>query len=281
LKRLAIISAAAFALVIGLAGFAANTAEWVNVTAHVEKEISFACVEGGTGEAGWVATADEDCNYGVVFPEYATYERVAELTLSKSFFAQTRFSGVNFRVLWECKLIDENKLWGEDLDPGEPVVLNICRDEIAHTNADLCVTTTAPVGVYYHCGFPDSGPLDGNIRDFIEISVESDCLNPLDAGDEPLIDLVSPAQAALFDDAEIEELGEGGIDTGNIKCFYHLELTPPACLGHYNPGTDPGGADAPAIECHEVKPNTDPQSWNIFAELGDNFKIQVIGFSID
>jgi len=74
--------------------------------------------------------------------------------------------------------------------------------------------------------------------------------------------------------------GNGVVDRdAQPKCLYHLTFTPPACEGHMNADTDPRGGNSPTIPCHEITTDRDPQNWDRFAELGDEFKIQVYGFS--
>jgi hypothetical protein len=238
-----LIGAASLALMVGLAGFAANTAEWVNVLAHVEKEIQLACVD----DEGLVSrdTAGNilDCDYGVVFPENPHTLRV-ELTLSDSFFDQEVKSGVLFDVFWECKLVDEF---------APPSTANPCRETL-----------------------PDTDPLnlDGSIRDYIVVSAEEGegCLDELATG---------PGSGTPGTGAEIDYIGSGGLDQdAQLKCHYVLTFTPPACEGHLNLLTDPAG-DPLTVECDEDTTSDDPQDWDISADLGDNFKVQVYDFTFE
>jgi hypothetical protein len=65
------------------------------------------------------------------------------------------------------------------------------------------------------------------------------------------------------------------------KCFYQLELLVPACNGHWNPHTDPL-PNPVGIDCRDnVDDSRDPQDWEHWANLGDNFKIQVVFFLAD
>ncbi len=89
----------------GIAVFAANTAQWVNVQARVEKEIEVACVD----SAGVISPTG--CDFGVVFPQNAE-EKIVEVTLSNSFFNQRVKSDVFYWVLWECKQYSD----GRDVD---------------------------------------------------------------------------------------------------------------------------------------------------------------------
>jgi hypothetical protein len=275
------------AVFIGLAGFAANTAEWVNVVAHVEKEIAVACVEKAAGDMTteadiasvpsfeWVVTdpvdspiktGRGDCNFGTVMPQERSF-MVVEVAASKSFLAQTRVINVNYDVLWECKLPDPTELYnptGEAKDyNGDGIIeRNICREELENVNNPL--------------------KLDDNIRDFIHVvAPDPGCLlqGPFD---------VPPVPETGDEGAEIENLGRGQVGDEQEKCFYILVLKAPACDGHVNPNTDPDGKTtdtltvidgAPTtIPCHEDTVSDDPQEWDISADLGDDFKIQVVAF---
>jgi hypothetical protein len=251
----------AIALLVGLTGYAANTAEWVNVVAHVEKEIAVACVE-RVGTV-WVVTDAQpnaeiptgrgDCNYGNVFPQEQDLLKVVEVAASQSFLAQDRVLNVNFDVLWECKLPDPGQLYdgtGEAKDyNGDGIVeRNICREQIENLNNPL--------------------RLNGNIRDHITVTADAGCLlqGPFDI---PQIPEGGPAK--------IDNLGRGQVGDEGVKCFYYLSLDVPACSGHLNPNTDPG-TDPRTIRCNEDVGDPDPQKWDISANLGDDFKIQVVGF---
>jgi hypothetical protein len=251
-KRLVLAGLGVMTILVGVAMFAANTAQWVNVTAHVEKEIELACVQLVDGE--WVVDPN-GCDFGVVFPQNQ-HEQDVELTLSNSFTNQDVKSGVQFHVLWECKQ-DETD-WDEDGDTTE------CRYDLEDV-----IEYNEVHGKYMHPGYPAEGPLDGNLRDFVSIEAEDRCLNDLEEGEA-----LGPF------DKDILELGEGGISTSLPKCFYHLVLVPPACEGSFNPFTDPAPAPQ-TVECHEITDSADIQDWDRFVELGDNFKIQVVGFTLD
>jgi hypothetical protein len=234
-----LIGAAAIALIVGVGGFAANTAEWVNVLAHVEKEIQLACVDGeglvSRGPDGEVL----DCDFGVVFPQ-ESYELLIELGLSDSFFDQDLKSGVLFDVFWECKLQDEF---------APPSATNVCRDTLPDT---------------------DATSLDDNIREYIRVTQTVGCRV---TGGTP------GSGAANGQGAEIEYIGSGSLDElTRPKCTFHLALTGPACTGHLNTSTDPA-SDPRDVACDEDTSSDDPQDWDISADLGDNFKIQVYGFS--
>jgi hypothetical protein len=241
IKRLILAGLGAMVILAGVASFAAFTAQWVNITARVEKEIEVACVD----SAGHVV----DCDFGVVFPENI-HEKVIEVALSNSFYNQTGKSDVLYWALWECKPLDETLPPG----PGNP-----CREDIAHTDADLVYDGIE--GKWVH----DNGELDGNIRDYVLVTAGPGCIEPY----------TGPSGGV----GKLEGIGDGVIDRDVApKCFYHLAFTPPACEGHVNPLTDPlpGGL---TVDCHEITSDPDPQNWDRFAELGDNFKIQVYAFS--
>ena len=224
-KRLILAGLGAVVILAGLATFAANTAQWVNVTAHVEKEIAVACVDDSVTPP--VVT---DCAFGTVFPQNVE-EKVIEVAISKSFTDQTIKSDVLYWVLWECKL----------QDPTQPAsATNKCLEDV--------------------------GKLDDNIRDYITVSASS----------KSCMSTYSGPSGGL---AELEGIGDGVIDRSvQKKCFYHLAFTPPACEGSYNPNTDPAAAPK-VVKCHENTTNPDPQQWDVYTDLGDDFKIQVNGFS--
>ncbi len=256
-KRLIIGFSALVLVVAGIAVFTANTAQWVNITAHVEKEIEIACVD----TDGFV----RDCDFGVVFPQNL-HERIVEVTLSNSFENQDIKSGVLYRIYWECKQdVDD---WDDDQDVLE------CR-----TDLEDRVEFNDDHGKWSHPGFFEgiSGPLDGNLRDFITIQPSSDtCFSEYDGGD-------------FFFGKDIEGLANGRVSVVASKCFYNLFFLPPTCEGHFNPFTDPApGVDPndpdtwpPTVPCHEILDSPDPQDWDRFWEGGDNFKIQVYDFSLE
>ncbi len=227
----------------GVAVFAANTAQWVNVQARVEKEIEVACVD----RDGTVVS----CDYGVTFPQNI-HEKVVEVTLSNSFYNQDVKSDVLYWVLWECKQFSD----GRDLDgDGIPD----CRVDVPQPH-DLCYNDD------HHKWENCDEALDGMIRDYITVTPsDPSCLSTYDG----------PTGLPKH----IEGIGNGVVDdTVQPKCFYHLAFQPPACEGHFNPYTDPAPAPQ-TIPCHEVTDSPDPQDWDRFAEMGDDFKIQVYGFS--
>ncbi|KKK72564.1 hypothetical protein LCGC14_2902600, partial [marine sediment metagenome] len=65
------------------------------------------------------------------------------------------------------------------------------------------------------------------------------------------------------------------------KCFYQVKLLAPPCEGEFNEFTDPNfdpNNPTKTIDCHFDKPSLDPQTWEHFADIGDDFKIQVIEY---
>jgi hypothetical protein len=246
-KRLVLAGLGVMAILVGVAAFAAYTAQWVNITARVEKEITVACVDDSVSPP--VVT---DCDFGVVFPQN-TEEKVVEVALSNSFYNQTQKSNVEFWALWECKLVDETQ---------PPSATNPCREDIV----DPDYTYDTVHGKWVH-----SNPLklDGNIRDYITVNAASGCFDP------------STFVAPTLNPAKLEGIADGVIDRSvTPKCLYHLRFQPPACTGSYNPLTDPLPLST-VVDCNAVKTDPDPQKWDEWVNLGDNFKIQVYHHSID
>jgi len=257
-KRLILGGLGLMAILVGLATFAANTAQWVNVHARVEKEIEVACVVFDDA-AGLLVVDPNGCDYGLTFPQNID-AKLVEVTLSNSFYNQEVKSDVLYWVLWECKQYSD----GRDVD--------------GNTIPDCRVDAPPPHRIVYdpihEKWVHGDEELDGEIRDHV-ITLPSDpaCLSTY----------TGPTGLPKH----IEGIGNGVIDRDlQPKCFYFLVLIPPACEGHFNPFTEPGVAPS-TIPCHEVvdedgtDPNVsdDPQDWDRFAELGDDFKIQVYGFS--
>ena len=243
----------------GVASFSAFTAQWVNVHARVEKEIEVACVV-SNGAGGYVVDPD-GCDFGVTFPENI-HEKNVEVALSNSFYNQNVKSDVLYWVLWECKQYSD----GRDADgDGIPD----CRVDVADPSADLYYNDEH--GKWMH----EDEALDGMIRDYIIVTPsDPSCLSTY-TGPDFDVKYIEPV------DLE-NNRGNGVVDRDTQpKCFYHLAYTPPACEGHMNPQTDPRGGNSPTIPCHEITTDPDPQEWDRFAEIGDDFKIQVYGFSFD
>jgi hypothetical protein len=257
-KRLILASLGVMAILVGLAAFAANTAQWVNVQARMEKEIEVACVK--------VDTLDEDkdgsktdyivhpngCDFGVVFPEN-THERYVELTASNSFVHnQTYKSSILFRAYWECKQYEPDRDLNRDgipdcrVDAPKPHTLKYDSVEKKWVHADQ--------------------ELDGMIRDYITIKPDAGCLDP--------------STYPVPDVKHLKLLGQGILTLTSPKCFYDLVFEPPACEGHFNPFTDPAPAPK-TVKCEEKTSDLDPQKWDRWADLGDEFKIQVYDFGTE
>jgi hypothetical protein len=242
-KRLILAGLGMAVILAGVATFAANTAQWVNIEARVEKETEVACVDRDGHQVS--------CDFGVTFPQNV-HEKVVEVTLSNSFENQDVKSDVLYWVLWECKQYSD----GRDLDGN---TIPDCRvdgeDDMCHDRVE---------GKWVHC----DEALDGMIRDYITVTPsDPTCLSAYNG----------PTGLPKH----IEGIGKGVIDRDvQPKCLYHLTFSPPACEGHYNPYTDPAPAPS-TIPCNEVTDDTDPQNWDRFADLGDDFKIQVYAFSVD
>jgi len=246
-KRLILGGLGVMAILVGLAAFAAYTAQWVNITARVEKEITVACVDDSVTPP--VVT---DCDFGVVFPQN-TEEKVVEVALSNSFYNQTTKSNVEFWALWECKLLDETL---------PPSATNPCREDIVDTS----YVYDEEEGKWVH-----SNPLklDDGIRGYITVTAAGGC------------SLESTFESPTPNPAKLEGIADGIIDRSvTPKCLYHLRLQPPACEGSYNPLTDPRPSSE-VVECNAVRESPDPQEWDEWVNLGDNFKIQVYHHSID
>jgi hypothetical protein len=258
-------------ITLGLAGFAANTAQWVNVTAHVEKEIETACVNGDA--RGATLDGDGNCAFGTVFPQDVVTKYI-EVTASKSFLTNDTYSSVNYDVYWECKLVDETAL-------ADPYTLVTDNDPAGPSANDEVTDGTNPCrnDPYYAIfGEEDFGsdtfatayPLTGNIRDYIDVGANTTCLDPTDAG---VVETDKGVNAQLY------YQGAGSVDNADgQKCFYTLDFTVPYCNGHMNPNTEPATApaDVQGVDCvFDNADSSDPQDWEHYADLGDVFKIQV------
>lgn len=253
-RRLILAGLGAMAILVGLPTFAANTAQWVSLHACVEKEIEVACVVRERGPGGIIRyVVDPDgCDFGVAFPQNR-HAQIVEVTLSNSFYNQSDKSGVKYWVLWECKLVDEQALPG----PGNP-----CREDVVHTDDDLVYDPGE--GKWVH----GNNALDGNIREYMTVSASSASCRTAYSG---------PSGGA----AKLKGIGDGSVNRDvRPKCLYHLLFDPPACEGHLNLLTDPF-PHPKTVKCHEKVDDPDPQNWDRFAEMGDNFKIQVYGFTFD
>lgn len=235
--------------VAGVAAFSAFTAQLVNLEAHVEKEIEVAPVVCQSQDGQLVCTEDPTGgNYGVVVPQ-ELYDKIIEVTLSDSFFDQQDWFDVTFDVLWECKQYDPPRDANGDTLPDCRPVEDPSQHDPSHPNQEL----------------------DGRLRDYVH-SIITDSARCLEAAQGP-----NPSNTPEVKDVEL--VGSGVLDITNPKCFYTIKLQAPPCSDSFNPATDPLGPDVDTIDCHFIKPSPDPQTWEHFADIGDDFKIQVTGHS--
>ena len=256
-------------VVAGIGAFAAFTAQIVNLEAHVEKEIEIAAVKDcKTVDLDVVCTEDSG-NFGTVIPQ-ELYDKEIEVTLSKSFLdGQTIFDDVVFAVLWECKQFADGLDLEQNLKPVAGVI-----------DGDGFPDCRYRVGQDHDMAHP-AGELDDLLRNYAQIVPDVDrCLTktpPLGLTyikalpPEMFIDLVG---FGLID-RSVNELGQ--------KCFYTIKLLAPPCEGEFNEFTDPlfdPNNPVKTIECHFDRPTDDPQTWEHLADIGDEFKIQVIKHSL-
>ncbi len=243
-------------VVAGIAAFSAFTAQLINLEAHVEKEIELAAVKNcQTLTNGDVVCEETTGNYGTVIPQ-ELYDKQIELTLSKSFFDQTRWFDVTFDVLWECKQIEP----AQDIAPKD--------------GFDDCRVIHDPTAAGSDPKHPN-GELDGRLRDFVQsINAENRCI----------VSAQGPNPSKLPPEKDVQLIGSGVLDKSTLvskKCFYAIKLLAPPCADSFNAATDPRGPNVKTIKCHfDKNGSTDPQEWEHFADIGDEFKIQVTGHSL-
>jgi hypothetical protein len=300
-------------LVAGVVSLVAFTAQQVNIEARVEKEIEVEAVlcdfviDPVTGakeidpETCKIASGD----YGVVLPQ-RFYDKYIEVTLSKSFFKQTEVTDVQYDVLWECKQVkgppNVSNLWNnffvgadgkynvpiwdeeETNSFGEKLNIPDCREKLPGDH----VLELDGAGNPVHAG-PE---LDGRIRDHAVVSAFPAIGFP---NNFCLVGGLRLSEDEFDTAKDLEYLGTGIVDNsdGLTKCFYQIKLDAPPCIQGFNPWTDPrGGNSAPEderktpIDCHTnrdelEKVGGDPQDIETFAQLGDEFKIQVTFHSVD
>ena len=308
-KMVALGLLAATAIAAGVVALAAFTAQVVNITAHVEKDIALEPVICQTPRDQNIPcfVDPRGGDYGVVLPQ-ETYLKIIELTLSNSFFEQDLYFDLGFDILWECKQfsdgrnvinnrngidndldgrIDEDPVDDEDNDGDGSVdedsgtgVITLRPDLFPDCREDGLVDTICPkdldvpldgkADTVRHC---DEEKLDGNLRRHIQITSllpPARCIDSLGPGSN------MPQQK------KIEYIGSGTLSKGAPKCRYELKLTTPACEGSFNPFTDPVPTLPKAIRCHLADKDRDgnsdlrnPQDFDEFADLGDDFKVQV------
>ena len=297
-------------VVAGIAAFSAFTAQIVNLQARVEKEIELEVVQCDFDERteipnpNWDSTdptspefidnpdlgkiLPDTCekgsgDYGVVLPQTAQ-DKIIELTLSKSFFKQDKWFDVQFDLLWECKQAPHD-LWNNDVKDADgkytdntPDTIPDCRDNLPHTDADLgsCDGNAHHVGVDGVC-FTDDDELDDNIRQHIAITIAG----AVGVGDGDRCKNLTALRGSndqFDDDKEIDWIAGGIVDKTNKKCFWIFKLNAPPCIQGYNQYTDPDPQVTP-IFCHTIDTGDpqvgNPQDLETFADLGDDFKIQV------
>jgi len=308
-KRFGLWLLAAAAIVAGVVALAAFTAQVVNITAHVEKDIAVEPVICQTPSDPTVPcyVDPRGGDFGVVLPQ-EFYVKIIEVTLSNSFFEQDRFFDLGFDLLWECKQfsderdvidnldgidndldgrIDEDRLNFRDDDgdtlkdedpPGDPIGTTEpdgfpdCRED--GLNDDICAVDLDGDGIpdtVRHC---DEEKLDGNLRKHVAVRslfLPVRCIAGLGPGSK------------MPPHMKIRHIGSGVLSIGAPKCRYELKLTTPVCEGSFNPFTDPVPTLPKAIRCHLADKDRDgnaglrnPQDFDEFADLGDDFKIQVL-----
>ncbi len=273
LKKLVVGILGLAVVVAGIAAFSAFTAQLINLEAHVEKEIELAAVRNchkdpGTGD---IICEEDDGNYGTVIPQ-ELYDKLIELTLSRSFFDQDRWFDVTFDVLWECKQYADERDLIDNLtglpvpdDPGTPDI------EGPGDGFGDCRPVENPAN--HNPNHPNQ-ELDGRLRDYVHsINAENRCIV---AGQGP-----NPSFTPAEKDVQL--IGSGVLDKSTAqskKCFYAIKLLAPPCSDSFNAATDPRGPNVKTIDCHFTQPTSDPQTWEHFADIGDEFKIQVTGHSL-
>ena len=249
LKKLIIGILGLAVVVAGIAAFSAFTAQLINLEAHVEKEIELAAVKNCFEDNGDIICEEDTGNYGTVIPQ-EVYEKLIELTLSRSFFDQDRWFDVTFDVLWECKQYDPPvDADGDTFDDCRPVE-NAANHDPSHPNEEL----------------------DGRLRDYLQGGIVADpsCINAPQG----------PNPSFTPSEKDVQLIGSGVIDKLNKKCFYTVRILVPPCADSFNAATDPRGPGVKTIDCHFTQPTDDPQTWEHFADIGDEFKIQITGHSL-
>ena len=260
-------------VVAGIAAFSAFTAQVVNLTAHVEKEIEVTAVKNCKTVGADIVCEATDGDFGVVIPQ-ELYDKTIEVTLSRSFEDQNQFEDVVYAVMWECKQerngFGPSDNWLNEVDPATGKYHNTtpdgwpdCLDNLPHTDSSH-----------------PNGELDDNLRNYADVvTTQPNCLTA--SPPSGVTDLSKkPAQK------EVELKGFGTLFKGGDltkKCFYQIKLLAPPCEGEFNEFTDPffdPNNPTKTIKCHFDQPTSDPQTWEHFADIGDDFKIQVIEHSL-
>lgn len=297
-KRLLLSGLTLTVIVAGVIALAAFTAQVVNLTARVEKDIAVEPVIcANPGDIDTPCFVDpRGGDFGVTLPQ-EFYDRIIEVTLSNSFFEQDRFNDLSFDILWECKQFANERDVVDNLT-GRPNVTNLvgldgfpdCRSNYLETRTiqdthELCAVDLDSDGIpdiIRHC---DPEVLDDNIRDHITVT---EFLNPALC----LVDQEAANNTPRPPEKEVEYVATGFLDKVNHKCRYELKFFAPPCAGSFNKFTDPhplnsipGGINP--IDCHKADLDLDnnpatlnPQEIDEFADFGDDFKIQVFAHSL-
>jgi len=242
-------------------------------------------------------------DFGTVIPQ-EEYDKFIELTLSDSFRDnqdQDKFGDVHADILWECKQFADERdvvdnLTGEPV-PDDPATLLIVEGP-GDGWPDCRVNPTRGLdhngdGVVDEGDVPHYSKLDGYLRDYARVLADdpANCLaRDGDSNDPlPLVDgdvyphITAEDPALLPEEKVVEFIGHAELfDTtdAGAKCFYTIRLLAPPCEGEFNPFTDPNGPDVVTVPCHFTKPTADPQTWEHFADIGDDFKVQVTFHSL-
>lgn len=312
-KRRAILALlTALVIVAGVTALSAFTAQMVNITARVEKDIAVEPVlcQSATDPHVPCFVDPDGGDFGVILPQ-EFYTKTIEVTLSNSFFDQTRFFNILFDVLWECKqfsderdVIDnltgiDNDLDGQtDEDPfglgdedGDGLVdedppgrgtgpdgFPDCRED--GLDDELVAVDTDNDGEPDRVDHRDAEKLDGNLRQHAQVRTLFDPPRCIDWPWGP--------GSKMPPEKKVQHIGTGELSKGTPKCRYEIELFAPPCVGGFNPTTDPHPLtdEKSPIFCHLGDKDRDgkvddvnPQDLDEFADLGDEFKIQVIAHS--
>ena len=287
-------------IVAGVIALAAFTAQVVNLTAHVEKDIAVEPV---------ICTNPKDINtpcfvdprggdYGIVLPQ-EFYDKIIEVTLSNSFFEQSKYNDLAFDVLWECKQFTDKRDVVDNLT-GRPTPdadgntvpdgdgFPDCRQQgLDDSICAIDLDGDTKADTVQHC---DKEKLDGSLRDHVAILplLGSNCFTA-DPGDPNNPD--DPPNTPRPLEKDVEYVATGFLDKVDHKCRYELKLFVPPCEGSFNEFTDPHPLgdlvdQIQPIPCHLADKDRDgipglrnPQDFDEFADLGDDFKIQVYAHS--
>ncbi len=279
-KRLMFGGLALAIIVAGVIALAAFTAQIVNLTAHVEKDIAVEPVIcARPSDQNTPCFVDpRGGNLGVTLPQ-EFYDRIIEVTLSNSFFEQNRFDDLAFDVLWECKNVHEDA----NNDQANGV---LCREDIPDDSiCPIDLDGDGKADTVRHC---NPLKLDGNLRDHTFINEFLDpnrCL----VDDPGVVGTNNPPNTPRPPEKKVQYVATGFLDKADHKCRYELKFFAPPCIGGFNKFTDPHPLTdlKKPIRCHLADKDRDgnpslrnPQDFDEFADLGDDFKIQVWAHSL-